>query len=105
MCIRDRAGIPFFVGFFAKFSVLQAVVAAGYLWLALVAVFFSLIGCFYYLRVVKIMYFDQPTNSLPIIAPLDMKILMSANGLAVALLGIFPQALMSICAFALLRSL
>ena len=84
---------------------LQAVVAAGYLWLALVAVFFSLIGCFYYLRVVKIMYFDQPTNSLPIIAPLDMKILMSANGLAVALLGIFPQALMSICAFALLRSL
>ncbi|WP_186407352.1 NADH-quinone oxidoreductase subunit NuoN [Candidatus Accumulibacter aalborgensis] len=105
MMMFSMAGIPFFVGFFAKFSVLQAVVAAGYLWLALVAVFFSLIGCFYYLRVVKIMYFDQPTNSLPIIAPLDMKILMSANGLAVALLGIFPQALMSICAFALLRSL
>jgi NADH-quinone oxidoreductase subunit N len=97
--------VPFFVGFFAKFSVLQAVVAAGYLWLAIVAVFFSLIGCFYYLRVVKIMYFDQPTNTTPIAAPLDVKILMSANGLAVALLGIFPQALMSLCAFALLRSL
>jgi NADH-quinone oxidoreductase subunit N len=51
------------------------------------------------------MYFDQPTNPMPIAAPLDMKVLMSANGLAVALLGIFPQALMSLCAFALLRSL
>jgi NADH-quinone oxidoreductase subunit N len=64
-----------------------------------------LIGCFYYLRVVKIMYFDQPANTSPIEAPLDMKILMSANGLAVALLGIFPQVLMSLCAFSLLRSL
>ncbi|HRE70683.1 MAG: NADH-quinone oxidoreductase subunit NuoN [Candidatus Accumulibacter sp.] len=105
MMMFSMAGIPFFVGFFAKFSVLQAVVAAGYLWLAVVAVLFSLIGCFYYLRVVKIMYFDPPTNTAPIHAPLDMKILMSANGLAVAVLGIFPQALMSLCAFALLRSL
>ncbi len=105
MMMFSMAGVPFFVGFFAKFSVLQAVVAAGYLWLAIVAIFFSLIGCFYYLRVVKIMYFDQPTNPTPIAAPLDVKVLMSANGLAVALLGIFPQALMSLCAFTLLRSL
>jgi NADH-quinone oxidoreductase subunit N len=105
MMMFSMAGIPFFVGFFAKFSVLQAVVASGNLWLAVVAVLFSLIGCFYYLRIVKVMYFDQPTNTMPIHAPLDMKILMSANGLAVALLGIFPQALMSLCAFALLRSL
>ena len=105
MMMFSMAGVPFFVGFFAKFSVLQAVVAAGYLWLAIVAVFFSLIGCFYYLRVVKLMYFDQPACSTPIEAPLDMKILLSANGLAVALLGIFPQALMSLCAFALLSSL
>jgi NADH-quinone oxidoreductase subunit N len=105
MMMFSMAGVPFFVGFFAKFSVLQAVVAAGYLWLAIVAVFFSLIGCFYYLRVVKLMYFDQPACSTPIEAPLDMKLLLSANGLAVALLGIFPQALMSLCAFALLRSL
>ena len=105
MMMFSMAGVPFFVGFFAKFSVLQAVVAAGYLWLAIVAVLFSLIGCFYYLRVVKIMYFDQPMNTAPIEAPMDMKILMSANGMAVALLGIFPQALMSLCAFALLRSL
>ncbi len=105
MMMFSMAGIPFFVGFFAKFSVLQAVVGAGYLWLAITAVLFSLIGCFYYLRVVKIMYFDEPTNTTPIKAPMDMKILMSANGLAVALLGIFPQALMSLCAVALLRSL
>jgi len=105
MMMFSMAGVPFFVGFFAKFSVLQAVVAAGYLWLAIAAVLFSLVGAFYYLRVVKVMYFDQPTDTSPIMAPIDMKILMSANGLAVALLGIFPQALMSLCAYALLRSL
>jgi len=105
MMMFSMAGIPFFVGFFAKFSVLQAVVAAGYLWLAIVAVFFSLIGCYYYLRVVKLMYFDEPLNTMPIQAPADMKILLSVNGLAVALLGIFPQTLMSLCAFSLLHSL
>jgi NADH-quinone oxidoreductase subunit N len=105
MMMFSMAGIPFFVGFFAKLSVLQAVVAAGYLWLAIAAVFFSLIGAFYYLRVVKIMYFDEPVDMTPIRAPVDMKLLMSANGLAVALLGIFPQALMSLCAYSLLRSL
>jgi NADH-quinone oxidoreductase subunit N len=105
MMMFSMAGVPFFVGFFAKFSVLQAVIAAGYLWLAVVAVLFSLIGCFYYLRVVKLMYFDQPVNTLPIAAPMSMKMLMSGNGLLVALLGIFPQGLMSLCAFSLLRSL
>lgn len=105
MMMFSMAGVPFFVGFFAKFSVLQAVVAAGYLWLAIAAVFFSLVGAFYYLRVVKLMYFDQPADSSPIVAAVDMKVLMSANGLAVALIGIFPQGLMSLCAYSLLRSL
>jgi NADH-quinone oxidoreductase subunit N len=105
MMMFSMAGVPFFVGFFAKFSVLQAVVAAGYLWLAIAAVLFSLIGAFYYLRVVKLMYFDQPKDLTPVTATVGNKVLMSANGLAVALLGIFPQALMSICAVALLRSL
>ena len=105
MMMFSMAGVPFFVGFFAKFSVLQAVVAAGYLWLAIAAVFFSLVGAYYYLRIVKVMYFDPPISTSRIVAPLDMKILMSANGLAVALLGIFPQTLMSLCAFSLLRSL
>lgn len=108
MMMFSLAGIPFFVGFFAKFSILQAVIAAGYFWLAMVAIFFSLIGAFYYLRVVKLMYFDVPNDGSRIQAPMSSKVLMSANGLAVALLGIFPQALMSLCAlsvYSLLRSL
>jgi NADH-quinone oxidoreductase subunit N len=105
MLMFSMAGVPFFIGFFAKFSVLQAVVAAGYIWLAVVAVCFSLIGAFYYLRVVKLMYFDAPTDTSPLTAGMDMRILISANGLAVALLGIFPQMLMSLVRYALLRSL
>jgi NADH-quinone oxidoreductase subunit N len=105
MLMFSMAGVPFFIGFFAKFSVLQAVVAAGYMWLAIVAVLFSLIGTFYYLRVVKVMYFDAPADDTPLAAPMDMRILISANGLAVAFLGIFPQVIMSLCAYALLRSL
>lgn len=105
MIMFSMAGVPFFIGFFAKFSVLQAVVAAGYMWLAIVSVLFSLIGAFYYLRVVKLMYFDAPADETPIRAGMDMRILISANGLAVALLGIFPQAIMPLCAYALLRSL
>ena len=105
MLMFSMAGVPFFVGFFAKFSVLQAVVAAGYMWLAIVAVLFSLIGAFYYLRVVKIMYFDAPEDESPIQACASMKALISANGIAVALFGLMPQTLMSLCAYALLRSL
>ena len=59
--------------------------------------FFSLVGAYYYLRVVKVMYFDPPANTSPIAAPMNAKVLMSANGMAVALLGIFPQTLMSLC--------
>ncbi|MEO8410673.1 MAG: NADH-quinone oxidoreductase subunit N, partial [Propionivibrio sp.] len=105
MMMLSMAGIPFFVGFFAKFSVLQAVIIAGHLWLAIAAVFFSLVGAYYYLRVVKVMYFDPPTSTVPIEANAEVKVLLSANGLAVALLGIFPQTLMALCAFALYRSL
>lgn len=105
MVMFSMAGVPFFVGFFAKFSVLQAVVAAGYYWLAIVAVVFSLIGAFYYLRVVKLMYFDAPADTSPIVAPFGMRLVLSANGLAVAGLGLFPGMLMSLCAYALLRSL
>ena len=105
MLMFSMAGVPFFVGFFAKFSVLQAVVAAGYMWLAIVAVLFSLIGAFYYLRVVKVMYFDNPVDETPLEACGSMKALVSINGIAVALFGLMPQTLMSLCAYALLRSL
>jgi NADH-quinone oxidoreductase subunit N len=101
----SMAGIPFFIGFFAKLSVLQAVVAAGYFWLAVVAVVMSVIGAFYYLRVVKVMYFDAPDDTSAIRAPAELRVLLSANGLAIAALGIAPQMLMSLCAYALLASL
>ncbi len=105
MMMFSLAGIPFFVGFFAKFTVLQAVITAGNLWLALAAIFFSLVGAYYYLRVVKVMYFDPPASTEPIDAGRGVKALMSANGLAVALLGIFPNSLMWLCALSLTRSL
>ena len=101
----SMAGVPFFIGFWAKFGVLLAVVDTGQVWLAVVAVFFSLIGAYYYLRIVKLMYADAPVDTAPIQAGLDMRLLLSANGLAVALLGIFPQTIMTLCTFTLLRSL
>jgi NADH-quinone oxidoreductase subunit N len=101
----SMAGIPFFVGFFAKFSVLLAAVHAGHLVVVVIAVMFSLVGAFYYLRVVKLMYFDAPTDAAPIEAGFDMRVLLSANSLAVALFGIFPDTLMMLCTATLVRSL
>ncbi len=101
----SMAGIPFFIGFFAKFSVLLAAVDAGHVGIVVFAVMMSLVGAFYYLRVVKLMYFDPPTDQAPIRAGLDMRLLLSANGLAVALFGIFPQKIMALCTYVLLRSL
>ena len=105
MIMFSMAGVPFFIGFFAKFSILQAVVASGQIGLAIYAVLMSLIGAFFYLRLVKVMYFDDPIDETPIEAPMDMRVLLSANGLAIALFGLFPQTIMSLCAFSLLRSL
>jgi NADH-quinone oxidoreductase subunit N len=96
----SMAGMPFFVGFFAKFAVLQAAIAAKLLWLAVFAVLFSLVGAFYYLRVVKVMYFDAPTDMSPIEGPRDMRILLSLNGLAVALVGLLPQGVLEYSIYA-----
>jgi len=101
----SMAGIPFFIGFFAKFAVLLAAIKAGYTAVAVIAVMFSLVGAFYYLRVVKLMYFDAPVDSAPITAGLDLRLLLSANGLAVAAFGVFPDAMMLVCTTALMRSL
>jgi NADH-quinone oxidoreductase subunit N len=95
------AGIPPTVGFYAKLSVLQAVLGAGYVWLAVVAVLFSLVGAFYYLRIVKLMYFDEPESDVPISPQGDVELLISANGLAVLGFGIFPQTLMTLCVYAI----
>ena len=101
----SMAGVPPTVGFYAKFSVLNAVVQSGYVWLAVAAVLFSLIGAFYYLRVVKLMYFDAPESRAPIIFGQDTTLLISVNGLAVLLLGLLPSTLMSVCAVSVQQSL
>jgi len=101
----SMAGVPPTVGFYAKFSVLNAVVQAGHIWLAVAAVLFSLIGAFYYLRIVKLMYFDVPESHSPIIFGQDTVLLISVNGLGVLLLGLLPGSLMSVCAVSIQHSL
>ncbi len=101
----SMAGVPPTVGFYAKFAILQAIVEAGHLWLAVIAVVFSLIGAFYYLRIIKLMYFDAPTDDAPIAPRADARVLMSINGIAVLAFGIFPQPLMTLCASSILASL
>jgi NADH-quinone oxidoreductase subunit N len=98
------AGIPPTIGFYAKFSVIMAAVGAGFTWLAVIAVLASLVGAFYYLRIVKLMYFDEPTDASPIIARGDNRALLSANGIAILFFGMFPQQLMGWCVVALAQS-
>ncbi len=97
----SMAGVPPTVGFFAKLVVLQAVISIDMVWLALVAVFFSIIGAFYYLRIIKLMYFDKPQDETALTAGIDARILMSVNGLSMLLLGMFPAGLLSLCAAAI----
>jgi len=101
----SMAGVPPTVGFYAKLSVLQAVINAGYVWLAVVAVLFSLIGAFYYLRLVKLMYFDAPLDTAPISPGWDVRVLMSVNGLAMLVFGIAPGGLMALCLYSIQVSL
>jgi len=91
------AGVPPFAGFYAKLSVLRAVVQVDQIWLAVVAVIFSVIGAFYYLRVVKLMYFDEPTETGAFQEGFGLRLVLSANGLAVLGLGLYPAALMAWC--------
>jgi NADH-quinone oxidoreductase subunit N len=91
------AGLPPTVGFYAKLAVFSAAVAAGYVWLAVVAVLLSLVGAFYYLRVVKLMYFDEPKDATLVQGPREMRALLSANALLLLVLGILPQTLMAWC--------
>jgi NADH-quinone oxidoreductase subunit N len=99
------AGVPPMMGFMAKWSVLQAVASTGQIWLAVVAVLFSLIGAFYYLRVVKTMWFDEAVDATPIKTPLDMQFALSINGIAVVLLGLMPGSLLGACMKAMTQTL
>ncbi len=105
LLMLSLAGVPPLVGFNAKFAVLQSALAAGYLWLVVFAVMASLIGAFYYLRVIKLMYFDEPADSSPIIAPAGMRLTLSINGVAVLLLGVLPGPLMAACVYSIAQAL
>jgi len=108
VCLFSMAGIPPLAGFYAKLSVLQALVTTGengYIALAVFAVLMSLIGAFYYLRVVKVMYFDQPLTATTVSAPADVRIVMSINAALILLLGLLPGGLMTLCARAIVLTL
>ena len=99
------AGVPPTVGFHAKLAVLEALVQAGHAWLAVVAVLLSLVGAFYYLRVVRLMYFDEPADRAPLRRDGPARLLLSLNGLAALAVGLLPGWLMTLCQRALQASL
>ena len=108
ICMFSMAGIPPLVGFYAKLAVLQALISSGmvsYLVLAVFAVLMSLIGAFFYLRVIKVMYFDAPITATTVSAPLDVRAVLSVNGALVLILGIVPGGLMTLCANAIFQML
>jgi len=108
VCMFSLAGIPPLVGFYAKLSVLQALIASGQgfaIALAVFAVLMSLVGAFYYLRVVKVMYFEEPVTATTVTADADVRVVLSLNGLLVLVLGIVPGALMTLCAQAIAQML
>jgi NADH-quinone oxidoreductase subunit N len=108
ICLFSLAGVPPLVGFYAKFAVLEALIASGetqHLMLAIFAVMMSLVAAFYYLRVVKVMYFDAPITATTVAAPAEVRVVLSINGALILLLGIVPGGLMTLCADAILKTL
>jgi len=108
VCLFSMAGLPPLVGFYAKLAVLQALMASGqgmYIALAVFAVVLSLIGAFYYLRVIKVMYFDKPLTATTVSASLEVRAVLTVNGALVLGLGLLPGGLMALCADAIVRSL
>jgi len=97
LILFSMAGVPPTVGFYAKLVVLQAIVHIDLVWLAVYAVLLSVIGAFYYLRVIKLMYFDKPDTEEEIKTSMDVSAVISVNGLMMLALGLFPGALMTIC--------
>ena len=93
----SMAGVPPFLGFWAKWFVIKEVVAIGHIWLAAVAVVFSVIGAYYYLRIVKLMYFDEPEHLKALKASQSLRLVLSLNALALLVLGFIPEFLMAVC--------
>jgi NADH-quinone oxidoreductase subunit N len=108
ICLFSLAGVPPLVGFYAKLLVLQALVVSGsalYIGLAVFAVLMSLVAAFYYIRVVKVMYFDEPITATTVAAPVDVRVVLTLNGALVLILGILPGGLMTLCAQAIVKML
>ena len=108
VCLFSMAGAPPLVGFYAKLAILQTLVATGetaYITLAVFAVIMALIGAFYYLRVVKVMYFDAPVQTAPVSAPLDVRVVLTLNGAGVVALSLLPGGLMALFGDVIIRSL
>jgi NADH-quinone oxidoreductase subunit N len=97
MLMFSLTGVPPFVGFWAKWFVIKEALAAGFVWIAVLAVAFSIIGAYYYLRIIKLMYFDTPEETAPLACGREMRFVMSLNGLAVLGLGVSPGVLMALC--------
>ena len=97
LCMFSFAGVPPLVGFYGKVAVFQAVINVDLFWLAVVGIFFAVVGAVYYLRVVKIMYFDAPLDTGKIGVPRDMAVCLGINGVLVLALGVFPGPLMDWC--------
>ena len=108
VCMLSLAGIPPLVGFYAKLAVLQALIASGQavdIGLAVFAVMMSLIGTFYYLRVIKVMYFDEPITATTVSAPAEVRIVLSLNAALILVLGLLPGGLMTLCSQAIVQML
>lgn len=101
----SMAGIPPTIGFYAKFTVLQAAWQAGFTWQVVFAVLMATVGAFYYLNIVRKMYFDAPEDHTPLSAPMDMRFILSVHSLALLGLGLFPEILLGVCGHSLLMSL
>jgi len=97
LVVFGLAGVPPTVGFWAKLQVISAVLDVGLIWLAALAVFMSVVGAYYYLRVVKLMYFDEPLATEPVQAGTAVRVVLSLNGLAILVLGLFPGILLRLC--------
>lgn len=100
VCMFSLAGIPPMVGFYAKLAVLQSLIASNhalYIGLAIFAVLMSLVGAFYYLRVLKVMYFDNPITASTVTAPADVRVVLTLNAALILFIGVFPQGLMDLC--------